>query len=131
MRMVRSVRRSERSSAAPKGGLGKLLLAALIVVPLLAYGEWPAYREWRIESHGVSAPATILTVHPTGSTRNHAPIVRFRVAVRPPDASAFEGDIEVPVSAIDGPHMQKGSELRVTYLPDDHTWITPRADWRD
>jgi hypothetical protein len=114
-----------------KSAYGKLLIGALIAVPLLAYGEWPAYREWRIESHGASAPATILTLHPTGSTRNHAPIVRFRVAVRPPDASPFEADIEVPVSGIDGPHMQKGSELRVTYLAEDHDWITPRADWRD
>ncbi len=123
--------RSERPDKMPKSVLGKLLLAALIVVPFAYCDAWPAYRESRIESRGVSAPATILTLHPTGSTRNHAPMVLFHVAVRPPDATAFEGHFEVPVSAVDAVHMQKGSELRVTYLPDDHTWITPRADWRD
>ena len=108
-----------------------LLVAGILLVYFAGGAGWPAYRDWRIASRGELAPATILALHPTGRSASGAPFVLFRVAVRPTSRPPFEGEFEVPVLTIDAPHLQRGSEIRVKYLVDDPTWMTPMADWRD
>src|SRR5579859_3448145 len=104
--------------------LGCVFYAALIMPPIWLFQKWVnAAPRWekKVETKGVQAPATIVSVKDTGMVINNTiSVIRLRLRVEPPGETPFEVSQEKEISLLSGLSgygYYEGAHVQVKYDP--------------
>lgn len=104
--------------------LGCVFYAALIMPPVWLFQKWVnAAPRWekKVETEGVQAPATIVSVKDTGMVINNTiSVIRLRLRVEPPGEAPFEVSQEKEISLLSGLSgygYYEGAHVQVKYDP--------------
>lgn len=97
--------------------VGTVSLAGAASILVVLSGVLGAATNKRLRTHGVEAPATLLTCSDTGERINESPMVAFSLRVHPPGDAPFEAYAEQVVSPLHLHRLDPGQTLRVKYDP--------------
>lgn len=89
--------------------------ATMVASPLLS---WLGNRS--LQTKGLPAKATILSLQDTGTTINQSPVVHIRLKVEPTDRPAFEAETEQLINRLEVPQIQPGATVKVRFDPHSH-----------
>lgn len=90
-------------------------MVTMVASPLLS---WFGNRS--LQTKGLAAQATILSLRDTGTTINQSPLVHLKLRVEPTDRPPFEAETEQLINRLQVPQFQPGATVAVRFDPHSH-----------